>query len=321
MFLNKKSLHILSLFFSLNRFSYSDLEKILHIKKRSIDNNINTINDFLTAYKIEGIQKIKDLFFIKPCTINRIKEILQFAPLSVTERKEYLLLQLFFENTINLNDNTDKIQTTRRTLNYDLKDIKDYLESKNLKVESISGKGIFLEGDERVIRELFATHLTKYLINKNINHNLFSDLINNYFHEDTIEFNKNFVLRLLNGISVTLMPEDFYKIVAILLISPHRKNIATFENEYIPKEKIISHKFYDKTVNFLNSRGLDTLTPYELDSVIETLFYLDPKTYESLDECTELFIKRIEETFDINLTQNLQSIMRVSNLLRVGKFK
>ncbi|MGL5744530.1 MAG: hypothetical protein ACRCXX_05205, partial [Cetobacterium sp.] len=46
-----------------------------------------------------------------------------------------------------------------------------------------------------------------------------------------------------------------------------------------------------------------------------------PKTYESLDECTELFIKRIEETFDINLTQNLQSIMRVSNLLRVGKFK
>ncbi|MGL5702696.1 MAG: hypothetical protein ACRCW5_06125, partial [Cetobacterium sp.] len=189
------------------------------------------------------------------------------------------------------------------------------------KVESISGKGIFLEGDERVIRELFATHLTKYLINKNINHNLFSDLINNYFHEDTIEFNKNFVLRLLNGISVTLMPEDFYKIVAILLISPHRKNIATFENKYIPKEKIISHKFYDKTVNFLNSRGLDTLTPYELDSVIETLFYLDPKTYESLDECTELFIKRIEETFDINLTQNLQSIMRVSNLLRVGKFK
>ena len=321
MFLNKKSLHILSLFFSLNRFSYSDLEKILHIKKRSIDNNINTINDFLTAYKIEGIQKIKDLFFIKPCTINRIKEILQFAPLSVTERKEYLLLQLFFENTINLNDNTDKIQTTRRTLNYDLKDIKDYLESKNLKVESISGKGIFLDGDERVIRELFATHLTKYLINKNINHNLFSDLINNYFHEDTIEFNKNFVLRLLNGISVTLMPEDFYKIVAILLISPHRKNIATFENEYLPKEKIISHKFYDKTVNFLNSRGLDTLTPYELDSVIETLFYLDPKTYESLDECTELFIKRIEETFDINLTQNLQSIMRVSNLLRVGKFK
>ncbi|MGL4977800.1 helix-turn-helix domain-containing protein [Cetobacterium sp.] len=321
MFLNKKSLHILSLFFSLNRFSYSDLEKILSIKKRSIDNNINTINDFLKSYKIEGIQKIRDLFFLKPCTINRIKEILQFAPLSVTERKEYLLLQLFFENTINLNDNTDKIQTTRRTLNYDLKDIKDYLESKHLKVESISGKGIFLDGDERIIRELFATHLTKYLINKNINHNLFSDLINNYFHEDTIELNKNFVLKLLNGISVTLTPEDFYKIVAILLINPLRDQKSTFENEYIPNKKVISHKFYYKTAKFLKARGLEILKPYELDTIIEILFYLDTKSYEKLDETTKKLIEEVKKVFNIDLSQNLQTVMRVCNLLRVGKLK
>ncbi|WP_047384831.1 helix-turn-helix domain-containing protein [Cetobacterium sp. ZWU0022] len=321
MFLNKKSLYILSLFFSLNRFSYSDLEKILHIKKRSIDNNINIINDFLASYKIQGIQKMKDLFFLRPCTISRIKEILQFAPLSVTERKEYLLLQLFFENTINLNDNTDKIQTTRRTLNYDLKDIKEYLESKNLKIDSVSGKGIFLDGDERVIRELFSIHLTKYLINKNINHNLFTDLINNYFHEDTIEFNKNFVLRLLNGISVTLVTEDFYKIVAILLINPLRENKSTFENEYIPKEKVISHKFYGKTAKFLKARGLDYLKPYELDSIIETLFYLDTKSYDELDELTSKLIKEIDRVFNIDLTQNFQTVMRVSNLLRIGKLK
>lgn len=321
MFLNKKSLHILSLFFSLNKFTYSDLEKILSIKKRSIDNNINTINDFLNSYKIDGIQKIKDLLFLKPCTINRIKEILQFAPLSVEERKEYLLLQLFFENTINLNENTDKIQTTRRTLNYDLKDIKEYLESKNLKVDSVSGKGIFLEGDEQIIRELFSTHLTKYLINKNINHSLFSDLIKDYFHEDKVESNKNYMLKLLNGISVTLMPEDFYKIIAILLISSHRKDKITFENEYVPKQKVISHKFYAKTAKFLRVKGLDTLKPYELDSIIETLFYLDTKSYEELDENSSKFIQKIAEIFKVDLSLNLQSVMRVSNILRVGKLK
>lgn len=321
MFLNKKSLYILSLFFSLNKFSYSDLEKILHIKKRSIDNNINIINDFLTAYKIQGIQKVKDLFFLKPCTINKIKDILQFAPLSVVERKEYLLLQLFFENTVNLNDNTDKIQTTRRTLNYDLKEIKEYLESKGLKVESVSGRGIFLEGNEAIIRELFSLHLTKFLINKNINHKLFTDLIEKYFQEDILEFNKNFVLRLLNSISVTLVPEDFYRIVAIILIHTVRDKKETSPDTNYINKSITKHKYYEKTLKFLKIRGFDYLNSYELESIIEIIFYLDIKLYETPDRTTEIFMRDIKDSLGIDLSTNPQTIMRVSNVLRVGNLK
>lgn len=321
MFLNKKSLYILSLFFSLNKFSYSDLEKILHIKKRSIDNNINIINDFLAAYQIHGIQKTEDFFFLKPCTISKIKDILQFAPLSVTERKEYLLLQLFFENTISLNDNTDKIQTTRRTLNYDLKEIKSYLENKGLKIKSISGRGIFLQGSESIIRELFSIHLTKFLINKNTNHKLFTDLIEKYFQEDVLEFNKIFVLRLLNSISVTLVPEDFYKIVAILLIHSIREGKEVNTDYTYSKETLTQHKYYKKTLNYLKIRGLDYLTPYELDSVIKTLFYLDIKLYETPSENTKIFINKIKEHFNIDLSTSPQTIMRVSNVLRVGNLK
>lgn len=309
MFLNKKSLYILSLFFSLNKFSYSDLEKILHIKKRSIDNNINIINDFLAAYQIHGIQKTEDFFFLKPCTISKIKDILQFAPLSVTERKEYLLLQLFFENTISLNDNTDKIQTTRRTLNYDLKEIKSYLENKGLKIKSISGRGIFLQGSESIIRELFSIHLTKFLINKNTNHKLFTDLIEKYFQEDVLEFNKIFVLRLLNSISVTLVPEDFYKIVAILLIHSIREGKEVNTDYTYSKETLTQHKYYKKTLNYLKIRGLDYLTPYELDSVIKTLFYLDIKLYETPSENTKIFINKIKEHFNIDLSTSPQTIM------------
>ncbi|MCQ8212187.1 helix-turn-helix domain-containing protein [Cetobacterium somerae] len=321
MFLNKKSLHILSLFFSLNKFSYSDLEKILHIKKRSIDNNINIINDFLTINKIQGIQKIKDFFFLNSCSINKIKDILQFAPLSVTERKDYLLLQLFFENTLNLNINTDIVQTTRRTLNYDLRDIKSYLESEGIKIESISGRGIFLRGNEAKIRELFAIYLSKYLINKNINHKHFTDLISKYIHEDLIEYNKNFVLRLLNSISVTLVPEDFYKIVAILLVNSTRENKIDFEEEYFSPKKVTYHENYEKTLKFLKMRGLDYLKSYELDSVIETLFYLDIKRYEVPDDYTKIFMEKIKENFNIDFNNNLETKMRVSNVLRVGYFK
>lgn len=321
MFLNKKSLHILSLFFSLNKFSYSDLEKILHIKKRSIDNNINIINDFLALNEIQGIQKVKDLFFLDSSSINKIKEILQFAPLSVTERKDYLLLQLFFENTLNLNINTDIIQTTRRTLNYDLRDIKLYLESEGIKIESISGRGIFLKGNEAKIRELFAIYLSKYLINKNITHKHFTDLISKYINEDLIEYNKNFVLRLLNSISVTLVPEDFYKIVAVLLVNFTRENKITFEDEYFSPKKVTYHENYGKTLNFLKIRGLDYLKSYELDSIIETLFYLDIKIYETPNESTKLFMNKIKEFFNLELNNNLETKMRISNVLRVGDFK
>ncbi|MDX8335984.1 BglG family transcription antiterminator [Candidatus Cetobacterium colombiensis] len=321
MFLNKKSLHILSLFFSLNKFSYSDLEKILHIKKRSIDNNINTINDFLAAYKIQGIQKIKDFFFLKPCSINKIKEILEFAPLSVAERKDYLLLQLFFENTLNLNINTDIIQTTRRTLNYDLQDIKTYLESEGVQIESISGKGIFLKGNEAKIRELFSIYLSKYLINKHITHKHFTDLIYKYINIEFIEYNKNFVLRLLNSISVTLVPEDFYKIVAILLVNSTREKIVPSQDEDFIAKKVNQHISYTKTLNFLKARGLGHLNSYELDFIIETLFYLDIKAYETLDENANFFVEKIKEKLQIDLSNNLETKMRVANVLRVGYFK
>ena len=321
MFLNKKSLHILGLFFSLNKFTYSDLEKILHIKKRSIDNNINTINDFLKLNKIEGIQKVKDFFFLNSYSINKIKDILQFAPLSVIERKDYLLLQLFFENTLNLNINTDIIQTTRRTLNYDLKDIKCYLEAQDVKIESISGKGIFLKGNEAKIRDLFSTYLSKYLINKNINHKHFTDLISKYINEDFIEYNKNFVLRLLNSISVTLVPEDFYKIVAILLVNSARETKITLEEVYSSPKKVTYHPNYIKTLKFLKIRGLDYLKSYELDSIIENLFYLDTKIYEIPNSYTQQVMDAIEEAFNINLSNNLETKMRISNVLRVGELK
>ncbi|MGL5981730.1 MAG: hypothetical protein ACRCZR_00245, partial [Cetobacterium sp.] len=321
MFLNKKSLYILSLFFSLNKFSYSDLEKILNIKRRSIENNIKTINDFLESYSIDGIEKKDNLFFLKSCCIDKIKEILKFAPLSVAERKEYLLLQLFFENTINLNNNTDKIRTTRRTLNYDLIDIKQYLNYKNLTIESISGKGIFLDGDEVLIRNLFSIHLSKYLINQSMNHQLFSELIDQYFNKQKVDEIKKFLLNLCNSISINLVPEDFYRIVSRILINWSREDKIIFEKDYFTPIKIKNHKFYDKTLCFLKMSGLEHLKLYELDSILETLFSLDPKNYENPDKDTSIFMNEIKKNFGLDISNNLQTVMRISNTLRVGKLK
>ncbi|MGL4946319.1 MAG: hypothetical protein ACRC4X_01430 [Cetobacterium sp.] len=321
MVLNKKSLYILSLFFSLNKFSYSDLEKILNIKKRSIDNNIKIINDFLMLHNIDGIDKCNNFFSLKRNSIDRIKAILQFAPLSVPERKEYLLLQLLFENTINLNNNTHAIDTTRRTLNYDLISLKSYLNKQNLSIESIPGKGIFLEGDEIVIRNLFSIHLSKYLIYENTNHTLFHELINSYCTKKEIDVKKVELLALLKSIMVQLIPEDFYRVLSIMLIHILRADKVIFEGEYKTPVGIKNHKFYEKTLKFLKKRGLKNLKLYELDSIIEILFLLDPKSYETSDRDTTIFIERIEADFNIDLSQNLSTVMRISNILRVAKLK
>ena len=51
------------------------------------------------------------------------------------------------------------------------------------------------------------------------------------------------------------------------------------------------------------------------------MFYLDIRLYKIPNENTKVFIEKIKECFDIDLSTNPQTIMRVSNVLRVGNLK
>ncbi|MGL5903934.1 MAG: hypothetical protein ACRCZO_14735, partial [Cetobacterium sp.] len=114
---------------------------------------------------------------------------------------------------------------------------------------------------------------------------------------------------------------DFYRIVSRILINWSRKDKIIFENDYSTPLQIKNHKFYDKTLNFLKASGLKHLKLYELDSILETLFLLDPKKYETLDKDTSIFINEVNKVFGLDLSNNLQTVMRISNTLRVGKLK
>lgn len=319
--LNKKSLNILNLFFHQNKFNYQDLEEKLQIKKRSIDQNINIINEFLKKFEIKGIQKDKDYFFIEPNDIEVIRDLLKFAPLSVQERKDYLLLQLFFKNQINLNENIEILNITRRTLNYDLIDVKNSLEKKSLSIESYPGKGVFLIGKEENIRKNFYLYLAKYLINKDKTHILFINLIDNFIPEKNILEAKGLFSKIINKIPLSLTPEDFYKMISIILVGKIRNNHFPINKDYKTSSTLENHLYYEMTLTFLRNNGLKDLSICDLDLIINNLFFLDASIYNKLDTDTKTFVKNIEEVLNIDISKDFYLLMQISNIIRIGKYK
>ncbi|MGL4866040.1 MAG: helix-turn-helix domain-containing protein [Cetobacterium sp.] len=251
----------------------------MKIKKRSVINNINIINNFLKAYEIKGITKKENFFFINKEDNLKIKVLLSYAPLSLIERMDYILLKFFFNEELKISESFLELDVTRRTINNDLKKIKKHLKEYNINFLSSTSKGVFLVGKENDIRMLFIKYLAKYLIQKNNCHDLFSQLMNNAFSKVHLKEANELISNLSIKLNVVLPIEYYYNLIALILINFYRKN-KKFQlcKEYNTPNYLLENKNYNLLINFFKIYGLKNLELYELDSA--TRFVM--KSYDML---------------------------------------
>ena len=123
--------------------------------------------------------------------------------------------------------------------------------------------------------------------------------------------------------NISLPPEDFFKIVSVILIHSFREvNFPCSFEEYRTPDKLIGNKHYEVVTRFLKAHGLDELRIYELDFVIELLLSLDTDVYvNSVESEVDLFLKKLELKLNIEIPQDKDFLMQISNAIRIGKFK
>lgn len=122
-----------------------------YLKKFSAGNSIEVINGVINFDTNEELVK-------KFCGKENKKNYI----FSKEEREEYILICLFFRDTISLKAIEEYLQVSITTLRKDLKDIEKILEKYQLYLENSFGK-IFVKGNEKKLRHLKMIYALKYI--------------------------------------------------------------------------------------------------------------------------------------------------------------
>lgn len=177
--------------------------RVLSLLSFTEGNNLDFLEDFLDLSKANLNLYLKDLYNSIPnCNKTNkidlmIKEILKFDDLFSTlkqqqviskpERVFFLTLKLLIKGCLNLETLSRKLDVSRRTVNGDLTDIKKDLENFQLIIESHTGKGVFLTGDNINRKRALSCYLYKYLVEERYLPQIFTDYFYSLFHNSEID--------------------------------------------------------------------------------------------------------------------------------------
>ncbi|WP_281700050.1 hypothetical protein [Cetobacterium somerae] len=165
--------------------------------------------------------------------------------ISKDDRIFFLTLHLLLKSSLNLQSLSNILGVSRRTLNVDLITIKKNIEIYSLDIHSISGKGVFLEGDFVNIKRALCTYIYKYLVEENYLPNIFKESFSHIFHNQEID---------------SILQKQIEHFISIANCD------SFFYNRELLKSFYISFKFLDDDTSYENQikNNLNTLDKFKI---------------------------------------------------------
>ncbi|MDT8716196.1 BglG family transcription antiterminator [Clostridium sp. 19966] len=262
------------------------IAQVNDVSTRTIYREIDSINKAISQYKVKIINTIDGMYLNgKEDDILEFKFKIQDST-SIAEaknRNNFIIAELLqCKEPIKIQYFARKFNVSSSTISHDIKEVKEWLDRKNLSLISKQGVGVYIEGDE-----------------KNIRHALVDLLYENYNIEQLIDFIQNGSQE-----SITIQNSKMEEINHRLLNIIDYKTIHMIEKSLYNIESTMEYKFDDRLYIELSihlSLAIERLRNNEKIS-------FDGPTLENLKKSKEYQVAKaiaqnIEKAIDIKIPQ------------------
>lgn len=330
--LKKNDINILKYLSHNNNVSTKDIAQAINKSETCIRNSIKNINTFFEENNLTPLERIDGKYNLSFNISNNLSPLLlkDSIEIQAKERFNYLMFELILTEKLNLNKKTSTFNVTRKTLSLDLEEIKNFLAQKDLYLESIPWKGIYLKGDQNNKIILSIKFLLKLILEKEFNP--FSSEINKteklYHQYLPIEIEKklfNLNQIILKKYNLNIGTQLSNVLLAVLIYCYLKKdsyilaeedplfslkNVKEIYNSYFSffcsEEFLKEYPFFHKNSHILSST-LTRITPEILKIDITN------------DNIMNNIISNLESNLNFKFTES--SNLYFIQLLRVGNFK
>ncbi len=324
--LTKRNLVILQNLIKNNgKGNIKDLAELNDISERAIRYDVDNINYYLKEKGFPEVEKLSkgslelnEIFKIEEYLYKNYNQYL----LAPEDRVMYMLIEILFNEFINLNKTSEDLDISRSTVKTDLKNVKEVLDRYNLELSLKHKTGLILLGKEEDIRKLKLKILMKYFrkyevykkdeVAHSLKDMFIIETLDEYIGDILIEDIKTFINYIQKLMNKIISDEAYEIITSYLIILVFRIRKGKF------LEKVQNENFLKSTQEYSTiKRGIGILEAnYEINlSEVEILkmtdyflgshtYNFDYSYYENWVE-VEILVKKLIEKFNEKIEVNI----------------
>lgn len=303
----------LNLFFLLTDKKFhtaSELSKKLKISEKTVRKKVKEYNDILKHKNLKIISKARYGFKLEGELENENIILENFnIPITPDERNDYLIsLLLNTDDYLKLDDISEKIFVSPKTLSLNLKNVKKFFSKFNINIEKKPHYGFKIISDEINIRNAYIQYYEDKLNNNKFikfsdkeNIDKIVHITKIFFKDNNIKCSDVYFQRFIISVFVTLLRIEKNKKIENLNIN----------NLFISKKKL---DFYKKIIKLYFEKIGKNIDDNEINYILTHFITLENKSYIFNSKNREVYFLIKDIIYYINITFKI-NISNEKNLL------